>query len=282
MPSSPPLESIQIRPLHTHEELQACMELQHLTWGEDFLDAVPPSILIVSQRLGGVAAGAFDADGRMLGFVFGITGVERGRIVHWSDMLAVRPEVRNLGLAQRLKEHQRREALAVGATIMYWTYDPLVQRNAYLNLVRLGARISEYVVNMYGENTGSVLHRGLGTDRMVVAWALEDQEARAALGEAPDSGAAGVDLAAARINMPPEGAHVSPFDPPPAPPDAVRIEVPADIAEVQARSLDEAGAWRRSTRAAFQWALVNGYHVATFVRGQHGGNGSYVLRRAPA
>src|SRR3954470_23378494 len=88
--------TIDIRALVSRAELQACVDLQHETWGDDFSDVVPLSILKVSQRVGGIAAGAFDGDQRLLGFVFGLTGVERGRIVHWSDMLAVRPGARNI------------------------------------------------------------------------------------------------------------------------------------------------------------------------------------------
>ena len=41
--------------------------------GYSFSERVPPTILMVSQRIGGVTAGAFDGAGRMLGFVFGMT-----------------------------------------------------------------------------------------------------------------------------------------------------------------------------------------------------------------
>src|SRR5947209_17970295 len=99
--------SIEIRPLATREELQACVDLQESTWGADFSDLVPASILKVSQRVGGIALGAFDKSADLLGFVFGLTGVERGRVVHWSDMLAVRPAARDMGLGRRLKERQR-------------------------------------------------------------------------------------------------------------------------------------------------------------------------------
>jgi predicted GNAT superfamily acetyltransferase len=280
------VDDIDIRALRTHEELQACVRLQHETWGEGFLDDVPPSILIVAQRLGGVAAGAFDADDRLLGFVFGLTGVERRRIVHWSDMLAVRPEQRNSGLGQRLKEYQRREALAAGATLMYWTYDPLVQRNAHLNLTRLGARVAEYVENMYGEKTGSVLHRGLGTDRMIVAWELDDESAvaratpRGSLAAIAFAGAAATEaLTLNRIVSTGEG-HAAPFEPPASPPALARIVIPTDIAAIQAMSLDEAAAWRQSTRPAFLWALSHGYRITGFARGEDELYGSYVLQRA--
>src|ERR1041384_8789896 len=93
--------TIDVRPLATREELQACVGLQRETWGASFSDTVPASILKVSQRVGGVALGAFGDGGRLLGFVFGLTGVERGAIVHWSDMLAGRSEARNLGGGRR-------------------------------------------------------------------------------------------------------------------------------------------------------------------------------------
>jgi len=168
---------IDIRPLRTEQELRACVALQRETWGDAFTDVVPPSILKVSQRIGGVAAGAFDEDDHLLGFVYGLTGVEgkAGRIVHWSDMLAVRPEARNLGLGRRLKEYQRRVVGELGAAVIYWTYDPLVARNAHLNFNVFGVRVTEYVQEMYGQ-TESLLHRGIGTDRFVVEWPVPDAE----------------------------------------------------------------------------------------------------------
>ena len=90
-----------IRDLASSEDYGACLALQYETWGNAFREAVPPSILLVSQKLGGVAAGAFDRRGRLLGFVFGMTGVRGGEITHWSDMLAVRPDAQNSGIGRR-------------------------------------------------------------------------------------------------------------------------------------------------------------------------------------
>src|SRR5439155_18272081 len=166
--------------------LDACVALQRETWGETFSDVVPASILKVSQRIGGVEAGAFDDGGNLLGFVYGLTGVERGRIVHWSDMLAVRREARNLGLGRRLKEHQRQVVRDLGGVVIYWTFDPLISRNAHLNFNRLGVRLAEYVEDMYG-TTDSVLHGGMPTDRLVVAWPTDDTEIDARLAESERS-----------------------------------------------------------------------------------------------
>src|SRR6266702_3327183 len=94
LPAAPP-DGLHIRHLSTHEDFVGCVALQEETWGADFSERVPAAILKVSQRLGGVTAGAFDARDQLVGFVFGMTGVENGRLVHWSDMLAVRPQLRD-------------------------------------------------------------------------------------------------------------------------------------------------------------------------------------------
>jgi predicted GNAT superfamily acetyltransferase len=279
-----------LRPLATYADLRACVALQYETWGADFGEAVPPAILKVAQRLGGVAAGAFDAGGRLLGFVFGLTGVERGRVVHWSDMLAVRPELRDAGLGRRLKAWQRDAARAAGAEVMYWTYDPLVARNAHLNFNRLGVRAHEYVEDMYGDSA-STLHRGLGTDRLVVAWPLVEAPLRsccpsgdpatlpAALRDAPLlNGGAPAPVAEPRTS----GADTP--DMPGAPgapgaPDARRIAIPLDVHAVLAADAAAAARWRAETRQAFRWALRRGYGVAGVYRDADAGLAHYVLTR---
>jgi predicted GNAT superfamily acetyltransferase len=166
-----------IRPLESHDDFLQCVALQHETWGADFVDSVPPSILQVCQKVGGVAAGAFDGEGRLVGFVFGLSGVRHGRLAHWSDMLAVREELRGRGLGQRLKAFQLSLLLERGIEVAYWTYDPLEAGNANININRLAAFPVEYVPDMYGEAT-STLHAGLSTDRFVVEWWLTRDDRR--------------------------------------------------------------------------------------------------------
>src|SRR5687767_211706 len=165
-------DGITLRRVSGLREYQECLAIQEETWGTGFREIVPPVILMVAQKLGGVCAGAFAPDGRMLGFVFGMTGPRDGRLVHWSDMLAVRADARGAHIGERLKLYQRDLVRAIGVDTMHWTFDPLVARNAHLNLTRLGARAIEYVPDMYGSNTGSPLHGQLPTDRVVVTWDL--------------------------------------------------------------------------------------------------------------
>jgi predicted GNAT superfamily acetyltransferase len=268
--------AIEIRPLSTQRELRECVELQQATWGDAFSDVVPVSILKVVQRIGGVAVGAFDPQGNLLGFVFGLTGVERGRTVHWSDMLAVKPEARNIGLGRRLKEHQRQMVRELGAGVIYWTFDPLIARNAHLNFNRLGVRLAEYVEDMYGI-TDSVLHGGVETDRLVVAWPTRDEEIEQRLAEAERT-IASVDCQSSPIVTDEwiagaAGAAILPH--------CVRVEIPQDGEHLLIDAADSAKRWRRSVRAGLQWALAAGYTVTAFSADEEEARGYYLMTKPP-
>lgn len=283
---------VEIRPLRDWDEYRACEALQAEVWGEDFSEITPASLLKIGQRLGGVSSGAFHPDHGLAGFVFGLTGLDDGRPLHWSHMLAVRSELRGRGLGRRLKEHQRALLLDAGVEAATWTFDPLVARNAHFNLNRLGAEVAEYVPDMYGE-TGSRLHRGLGTDRLRVAWDLsaydpDETDQPAAVPDLPRSDAAG-----SPTESPPSPAgdagRPGERSPPGAPgsagpgsrggapddPPVVRVEIPADIHEVRDEDPGAARDWRERTREALLPRLSTGYRVTGFVPGPD--RGFYVL-----
>lgn len=252
-----------LRPFETRQDCLTCVALQREIWGQDFIDVVPATILMVCQRVGGVAAGAFDANSGLLGFVFGLSGVTDGALSHWSDMLAVRPAARRRGLGRRLKLYQRRQLLDRGIRTAYWSYDPLVARNARFNLSILGARPTEYVVDMYGD-THSTLHHGLDTDRVIVKWQLDDPdvECRAA-GETPlalpdtVTDTQIVNLLQGRVaDPPPDSVPMG---------DWVRIAIPVDIDTLKSTDPDQARRWQQSVRPAFSRCLTTGYRVVGFV-----------------
>ena len=268
-----PHHDVTIRKFASRHDYAACVELQRDVWGERFADVVPPTILMVSQRLGGVAAGAFDAGGRLLGFVFGVTGIRAAEPVHWSDMLAVRPEARGTGIGRRLKLFQREQLLELGVRRMHWTFDPLVARNANLNLNSLGAVPVEYVVNLYGE-TGSSLHAGLDTDRFIVEWWLDEAAP-------PDSRAVGEPASGTASGGSPTAMPLVPVTADAGPPaivdltcvagerglstaPRVRVAAPADIDALKARDPSRARAWQRMQRLAFTHYLSRGYRVSGF------------------
>jgi predicted GNAT superfamily acetyltransferase len=262
-----------IRPLASGTDFAACVALQHQTWGADFSDVVAPSILQVSQRVGGVAAGAFDGDGAMLGFVFGLTGVRNGEIVHWSDMLAVRPDARNRGVGSRLKAFQRNAVRAIGGTTIYWTFDPLVARNAYLNFNKLGASTAEYVPDMYG-TTDSPLHGGVPTDRLIVAWSTNDDVAAARASRVRDLLAEPGWDSAPVLNDVGDGSPAAVRFLP-----RVRIRVPGDAEQVLTSDAPRAAQLRLQTRRAFTSALAAGYAIVGVRRGADARDAHYCLAR---
>ncbi|MEX2177535.1 MAG: hypothetical protein WD801_02415 [Gemmatimonadaceae bacterium] len=261
-------DEIVIRDLATQAEYAACVELQRDTWGRNFRETVPPSMLLVAQKVGGVAAGAFDRAGTLLGFVFGITGVRRGEIVHWSDMLAVRASAQGRGIGRRLKEFQRAAVASVGARAILWTYDPLVARSAHLNFNVLGVRATEYVPDMYGSNTGSDLHGG-GTDRLVVEWSVAEAELAARQRE----------IVAARtstdlVNAPVVEAETEALI---GTARHLRIPIPNDVAS-EAHLADD---YRARTRLALTAAMDAGYRIDGFMP-DPGANRSYYLLQVQA
>jgi predicted GNAT superfamily acetyltransferase len=230
-------EDVAFRPLLTQDEFQACVALQRQVWGADFDECVPTAILRVAARYSGILEGAFAPPGAgdhtaLVGFVFGLTGLEAGRPVHWSDMLAVAPEWRGRGLGLRLKARQRERLQAMGVSEVRWSFDPLEARNAAINLDRLGAVGRWYERDMYGASR-SPLHAGIGTDRLVVRWWIGAEPSPDAL---PGSSGG----------------------------EPVRVPIPRDLQALKARDPERARQWRLEVRQALEEPLAAGAMVAGF------------------
>ena len=153
--------TITYRDLAGLSEFRAAQQMQQTVWGNDD-QPDPYDLMMVVQSEGGICAGAFDGD-RLVGYVFGFPTSEP-RVQH-SHRLAVLPEFRGAGIGAGLKLYQRQWCQARGISIMRWTYDPLVTRNANLNIAKLGAIGQRYLVNYYGAE-GSY-QAGVDSDRIV-------------------------------------------------------------------------------------------------------------------
>ncbi|MBX3134482.1 MAG: hypothetical protein KF689_13960 [Gemmatimonadaceae bacterium] len=215
------------------------------------------------QKLGGICAGAFAEDGKMLGFVLGMSGLRDGRLAHWSDMLAVHPDARGHHVGERLKAFQREHCRTLGVEFIHWTFDPLVARNAHLNLTRLGARAAEYVESMYGETTNSPLQGDMPTDRFIVAWPVDETQGAPALATIPDDAPLVVGADAAELPL--------------AEAPQVVVRVPRDIYALVRNDIASARRWRAATRRAFTHYLPRGYRVLGFLADDDGGR--YLLSR---
>lgn len=274
-----------IRPLTTLDDCRQVAALERDVWSyTDAEDIVPPAVLIVSIKRGGILLGAFDASGVMKGFVYSLPGVKDGRLMQWSHMLGVVEAARNTGLGLALKLAQRTQALAMGIDLIEWTFDPLQTLNAHLNFSKLGVVVEEYEENIYGDSS-SPLHHGSPTDRFVAAWRLqaphvERRLAARGLGLVRDRS-----IRAAPIVNPSPAATGALH-----PGDAdltlqerrVLVEIPGHYSEMLVDDPSLALEWRLTSRRIFQHFLGRHYRVVDFFPGTDRSRGHYLLAQPDA
>jgi predicted GNAT superfamily acetyltransferase len=169
-------ERINIRHCRGIEEFEACVRLEREVWKSADIDVVPIPLFVIAAGTGGQVLGAFH-DNQLIGFTMAIAGWRNRKPFLHSHMTAVSGEYRDRGVGRQLKLFQRADALARGISLIEWTFDPLVTKNAYFNFMRLGAIARRYIPNAYGITT-SPLHGALPTDRLVAEWHLRSPRVR--------------------------------------------------------------------------------------------------------
>lgn len=268
-----------IRDIEDISEMRAVEDLQKEIWGCTDREVFPSIALIPLREVGAVLIGAFDGD-EMIGFVFGFPGMEQGRAMLHSDMLAVKREYRSQGLGYKLKLAQRERALARGIDTITWTFDPLQSLNAHLNFSRLGVIADRYKVNFYGQTT-SFLHRA-GTDRLWVTWLLNSERVKERVERAPARAVSSSELERLPVLVQ-VGENEEPIirDNLLSESGAI-IEIPRDINALPAEDIELAARWREATRQAFTKAINAGYVVKEFYLAGRGTqtSGAYHLSRA--
>ena len=269
-----------IRALKTLGECRQVAALERDIWAyTDSEDVVPPPILIVAVKRGGILLGAFDEDGRMVGFVYSMAAIKDGRPTQWSHMLGVVRTARDSGVGLRLKLSQRERALAMGCELIEWTFDPLQALNAHFNFARLGVVAEEYEENIYGESS-SPLHRGSPTDRLVAQWRLtaphvERRIAARGIGLVRDASIATAPLVQQATAG---GQRLLPGDA-----DLTRserrllVEIPGHYTEMLASDPGLALDWRLSTRRVFGHYFARGYRAVDFFLAADRSRGQYLL-----
>ncbi|GAA1276782.1 hypothetical protein GCM10009609_44750 [Pseudonocardia aurantiaca] len=170
---------VEIRPA-TLDDIGGVQDVLASVWGP--AQRVQANLLMAMAHAGATVASAV-RDGLPVGACVGFLGWKGGMHLH-SHMTAVRPGVRASGVGYALKLWQRAVCLGNGIDEIRWTYDPLVRRNAYFNLAKLGARVVDYGPDFYGE-MDDIVNAGDRSDRFEVSWALGSPTATAALGGPP-------------------------------------------------------------------------------------------------
>ena len=140
---------LEIRECVTLDELAECVALQREVFALPEVELSPVRHFVVTRNAGGFTLGAY-AGGRLAGFVLSVPAFLRGEHAYYSHMTGVRPEYQSLGIGAKLKWAQRTRALSEGVKYLKWTFEPVKSRNAYFNLEKLGATVSEYQRNFSG------------------------------------------------------------------------------------------------------------------------------------
>lgn len=245
------MNEIEIRPCRTIDEMNECVLIQAEVWGFQGSDIIPRRMFVVAGKVGGQVIGAFDGTA-MAGFAMAIPGIRDGSAYLHSHMLAVRQPYRNGGIGRRLKLAQRDEAIDRGIALMEWTFDPLEVKNAFLNIVRLGAIVRRYTRNFYG-NTSSALQAGLPTDRLHAEWWLNSPRVQSHLAGKPERSA-----------------------------EIRRVLIPADVGEWKQADAtrDRARAVQARVADELESAFIQGLAITGFHRDETGA-GVYSLGEVP-
>ena len=232
--------NISIRPLTSLADQELGRMIFDKTWAMDSGTEITPNLLQAMVHSGAYLSGAF-VDGNCVGAAFAFPATTGGLHLH-SHMTAVLDNFRDNGIGYALKVDQYKWAKQNNYKEITWTFDPLVARNAKLNILKLGVDISAYYPNFYGDMPDE-LNAGDESDRVMASLKV--------VGDTP--------TARSVISSPDKSA--------------VLIAIPDDIVAIRGKDLAENLRWRRSVRDEFVGVLARGGKVIGF-----SANNEYVVQ----
>ena len=215
------------------------------TWGRGA--GADPSFIQAIAHAGNTVLIA-ERDGVLIGTVVGVLGWDGGLHVH-SHVAAVTPSARG-GVGFALKLAQRALALENGVTEIRWTFDPLIRRNAHLNLDKLGATVIAYHPDFYGRLNDAISGADR-SDRFEVSWQLDSPGVTEAVTRS-------LERAGPLATFP--GVQVPAHD------HGIRFELHPDFEAFRRDDPDAAAEFREASRAVFGPAFAEGLSVE-FVHG---------------
>ena len=223
--------NISIRPLTSLPDQALGRMIFDHTWAMDAGTEITPNLLQAMIHSGAYLSGAF-IDGECVGAAFAFPATTGGPHLH-SHMTAVIDKFRDKGIGHALKVDQYKWAKQNSYKEITWTFDPLVARNAKLNILKLGVDISAYYPNFYGDMPDE-LNAGDESDRVMASLKV--------VGDAPTPRTA--------ISAPDKSA--------------VLIAIPSDIVAIRVKDIAENLRWRREVRDKFVGVLARGGKVVGF------------------
>lgn len=201
-------------------------ELQKDIWGLSDMEVYPPWAILVVPKRGGAVLAAFDgAEPIALAILPPSISGQGEKCLHL-HMVGVTKEYRSKGIAEQMLLRSKEWAVENGFSAIRWTYDPLESANANLYIGKLGAFVSKYYVDYYGELTGR--DAGLPSDRFWAEW-LFDKKTKTGTKEA-------------------------------------RVEIPNNFQDIKQTNMNRAKDIRLRTRKEFVRLFKEGYVIDGFVR----------------
>jgi len=281
------MKNFNIRLIETPEDMHLVEELQRSVWPGSETDVVPLTILITAVHNGGLVLGAF-VEEKIIGFVFGFPGIETTpdgpRLKHCSHMLGIHPDYRDDGIGFALKRAQWQMVRHQSLDHITWTYDPLLSRNAYLNIAKLGAVCTTYRRSEYGDMRDG-LNAGLPSDRFQLDWWINTPRVKSRLGKHSRPTLKLTHVARSGLhpfyavqngtdNLPHPPEHVPPFEN-----RLLLAEIPGDFMLLKSKDFALARDWRFFTRELFETAFEKSYIVTDFIFDKNEGDprGLYLL-----
>jgi len=232
--------SIKVRILDNLRDQAEARQIFDQVWMSNLGTEITPNLLQAMVHSGTYLSGAF-IDNNMVGAAFAFPATNNGLHLH-SHMTAVLVQYRDQGVGYALKTDQWNWAKKQKYSHLSWTFDPLVRRNARLNIVKLGVDISAYYPNFYGEMSDA-LNAGDESDRLMVLWRTDIDEPKAR-----------------QLITHPE-------------PDDILIAIPGDIVAIRSENQSENMKWRMQVRDQFLAAFEKHGKVIGFST-----NNEYVVR----
>ena len=231
---------IQVRRLESLTDQTLGRQIFDQTWAMDSGTEITPNLLQAMVHSGAYLSGAF-IDEKCVGAAFAFPATTEGLHLH-SHMTAVLVKYRDKGIGYSLKIDQWNWAKKNNYKEITWTFDPLVARNAKLNLIKLGVDISAYYPNFYGDMPDA-LNTGDESDRVMASWKV-----------------AGDQPVAKIVITNPDKADTL-------------IKIPEDIVTIRSEDISENLKWRHKVREEFMRAFEKGGKVVGF-----SANNEYVVR----
>lgn len=260
---------VRVVELHDGEALDQAADLYRALWRTDTRAApVTSDLMRALSHAGSYVVGAYEGE-RMVAASLAFLASGSGDL--HSHITGVLPELQGRDVGSALKLHQRTWALERGLGSVSWTFDPLLRRNAWFNLAKLGVTVVDYLVDFYGP-MHDAQNGGDASDRVLAVWDLRGPGALALaagtrLATEPPLGAA------VRLRVDPDGSPEQLALDPCA--TTVLVQVPSDLQQLRQDRPEVARSWRHAVRDALSPLLCGGWTATTITR-----DGWYVLEES--